>query len=216
MGRSGEDRTRGWGAGRRYRLDAVPTPSRSPGTGGVGAGEGNRPPVLVANRRAFGDAETCCSRRSSSTAATAAGRGTIQNPPAADAPDRALETQPVTRQDVGPAQRSGFTEPERAEGEDEQQCAVPSGPPVPPQLLGELQRLGRGECAGRPGGLRRAGAAQPARVGGDGRVGDRDVEDGAQEPVRPGQRCRPRRPADCGPPRKDGGRGDLVDGGVGS
>jgi hypothetical protein len=142
------------------------------------------------------------------------GLGFADDPSPADTADRALDAQPAARQDIGPAQRGGLTEPEPAEGEDEQQCAIPSGSPVPPQLFRKLQCLYGGECAGRPGGLRRAGAAQPARVGGDGFVGDRHVEDGSQEPVRLGQGSRARRSAGLGMPGADGGRGDLVDGDV--
>jgi hypothetical protein len=70
------------------------------------------------------------------------GLGVADYPPAAHASDRALDAQPASRQDVGPAQCGGFSEPEPAEGEDEQQGAVALGSPVLPQLLRQLQRLG--------------------------------------------------------------------------
>jgi hypothetical protein len=37
------------------------------------------------------------------------------HPPTADATDRAFDTYPATGQDVGPAKRGGFTEPQTAE-----------------------------------------------------------------------------------------------------
>jgi hypothetical protein len=72
------------------------------------------------------------------------------HPSTADTPDRPLDAEPSTGQDVGPAQGRGLTEPEPAEREYEDKCAVALGPLVAPELFSQLQRLHRGQRPRRP------------------------------------------------------------------
>jgi hypothetical protein len=82
------------------------------------------------------------------SAVAGVGLGLADHPPTLDPPHGSFDADAAPGKDVGPAESRGLAEPEAAEGENQEECAVALGSPVSPQLFCQLAGLGRGERAG--------------------------------------------------------------------